>query len=122
MNKRGDILAYKYRNKGYIPVKILAISQLEEKRLYHLMFFRGIFEDTASININELELFIPHVAITEKVFKEENMKKIGEQKVYYDEELRYKNWLTEWNHKSGEYFDIPIIDILNKILNQSEIN
>ena len=120
MNKRGDVLAYKYRDKGFIPIKILAISQLEDKKLYHLMFYRGIFEDVDNINLNELKIFIPHVAITEKVFEEENLKKIGEQKVYYDEELRYKNWLKEWNHESGNYFDIPIIDILKRVLNQSE--
>ncbi|HMA69642.1 MAG TPA: hypothetical protein VKN74_07200 [Candidatus Mcinerneyibacterium sp.] len=118
--KEGDLLAYEYKNKGYLILKIIAISDMEDLMLYHLRIFDTLYKNIQEAekidSLNKITNFIPHVAITKNQFEKEDLEIIKNEEVFMDEKSRYRNWLIDWNHHKGEYFDLSLKDLLNSVV------
>lgn len=122
--KEGDLLAYEYKNEGYLILKIIAISDMEDLMLYHVRIFDTIYEnfiEAEKVNsLNKIYDFIPHVAITKKQFEKEDLERIKNEEVFMDEKSRYRNWLIDWNHHKSEYFDLSLKDLLNSVVDKNQ--
>jgi hypothetical protein len=94
--KSGDDLVIQLES-GYCLLRILAISEQNGQRIWHLSSYEELFPDVESAEAalkesQSLHLRIPHMALTERAFERTPVAVLGHRPVSESEVALCKEW------------------------------
>ncbi|HXT62133.1 MAG TPA: hypothetical protein VN696_03765 [Pyrinomonadaceae bacterium] len=100
----GDDLIFQLES-GYGLLRVIAIEELEGKRIWHLRAYEELFGDIESAeralaNPNSLHIRTKHMALTERAFERTPAARIGNRPVSGDERAAYDSWRSSGGHVS----------------------
>lgn len=120
MEYKTGLYGYRYGDKGWIPVRLFAVTYAEEKTILHMTFFFMLYDTPADIAISaDSPMLIEHLALNADNFKDAVL--LEESAAYPDEEMLYANWLTLWNDGSGYYYSVSPDDVVADALKKGSL-
>lgn len=112
MLRNGGYYAVKFRN-GFVPVKLFAITESDDRVIFHITIFSGLYDHTKDIPApDEHDFLVEHVAVTADVLDHEITELLGEMPVYPDEENVYRIWRDDWNNGQAIFYCLPFAELL----------
>lgn len=104
----GDFLIFQIES-GYGLLRVLAIDETENDKIWHLAAFENLFPDietadSALANPANLTVNIPHIALTNRAFEATQTARMKNAELK-EEDLKP---LADWRRKNGEISDRSI--------------
>jgi hypothetical protein len=100
----GDDLIFQLES-GFGLLRVVAVEEHENVRLWHLMAYEEFFADsesaeTALLNPESLHVRRAHMALTDRAFERTPAAKLGNRPVTENEQAAYQNWREQDGHVS----------------------
>ena len=112
----GGYYAVHYK-QGYVPVKVIAITQLETGMVYHVSIFKGLYDKPENIpGPEEHDYLLEQAAVSAAKFDKEKTILLQQYPVYADEENIYRIWLDEWNNREAGFYSLTFSELLTVLI------
>ena len=100
----GDDLIFQLES-GFGLLRVIAIDDHEEKRVWHLMAYEELFPDIESAeqalkSPGSLHVRMAHMALTDRAFERTPAARLGNRPIADGERAEYENWIKTNGHVS----------------------